>query len=288
MILIPSIIHTLVSSPKFMDPSYDTSSLLTAHSGAAFLPPSLSAKFRDKINVPSVGSGYGLSECTIAGLFSVVEGLLPDRIKLSPGSSGFLYPSMKARIVLTNGQDAGVNETGELWLYGTNIAMGYYNDEKATKDAFLPDGWLRTGDHFRVDENKNFFFSDRVKDTLKVSGMQVSPQEIEEFIFQGPATQDIVADVAVAGVMTAASSRTEDEKVPRAWVVMTPKGKKLGAKEVAKVVKKAVEEGLSRYKWLRGGVEVVSAIPKNPTGKVLKRQLVSEYDKKHKIHRTKL
>lgn len=79
---------------------------------------------------------------------------MPDSfpgLTISPDSVGLLGSGMEARIVRDNGTDAGVDEIGELWLKGGNIALGYYNDEQATKGVFLPDGWLRTGDKFRTD-----------------------------------------------------------------------------------------------------------------------------------------
>src|ERR1700761_1362689 len=92
--------------------------------------------------------------------------------------------------------------------------------------------------------------------------MQVSPKEIEDFIQQHASLSPLITDIAVAGVITSHSSRTNDEKVPRAWLVLSSEGKKLGKKEVEKRVKRAVEEGLSRYKSLRGGVGFVDSVSK--------------------------
>jgi acyl-CoA synthetase (AMP-forming)/AMP-acid ligase II len=106
-----------------------------------------------------------------------------------------------------------------------------------------------------------FSFSDRNKDTLKVSGMQVSPSELEAFLLSpSTAVSSLIIDVTVAGVSTSHSSRTEDELVPRAWVVPSMAGRALGEKQLRREVEKAVEEGMSKYKWLRGGVEVVDEV----------------------------
>ena len=129
-----------------------------------------------------------------------------------------------------------------------------------------------------------------IKDTLKVSGMQVSPMEIENTIFDHP--DKLVDDVTVAGI---SGGRTADERVPRAWVVLSPAGMQLGATEATRQIDRWVRERLSRYKWLRGGIAVVnevsvylwlsglvadlfSQIPKSSTGKVLRRQLVDRYE----------
>jgi long-subunit acyl-CoA synthetase (AMP-forming) len=72
-----------------------------------------------------------------------------------PGSVGILWPSMEARIVKDDGTEADYNETGELHVRGGSIALGYWRNEKATRDTFLSEGWLRTGDQFRADEHGN-------------------------------------------------------------------------------------------------------------------------------------
>jgi acyl-CoA synthetase (AMP-forming)/AMP-acid ligase II len=122
-----------------------------------------------------------------------------------------------------------------------------------------------------------FFFEDRIKDTLKISGMQVSPVEIENTMLEQP--DKLITDVSIAGV---SGGRTSDERIPRAWIVLSPAGAALGEKEVVTRLDAWVKERLSRYKWLRGGIGIVEAIPKLPTGKVLRRVLVEEYEKEVK------
>lgn len=105
--------------------------------------------------------GYGLSEITLAALGNPSPGVLGDRVKNVPGSVGILLPSVEARILREDGSDAGSNEPGELWLRSGAVALGYWNDEEATRNTFV-DGWLKTGDRFRVDGNA-FYFLDRIK-----------------------------------------------------------------------------------------------------------------------------
>jgi len=93
--------------------------------------------------------------------------------------------------------------------------------------------------------------------------MQVAPAEIEDTILSEPS--GIINDVAVAGVHLA-TARTSDDKSPRAWVVLTAKGKQLGSEKAKTAVEEWVKSNLSKYKWLRGGVEIVDDIPKSPTG----------------------
>jgi len=201
----------------------------------------------------------------------VRNGVLP--VNLPTEAVGVLMSGMESRLVRDDGTDTGPNEIGELWVRGANIALGYYNDEKATKETFTPDGWLKTGDRLKVDSNGIFFFEDRSKDTLKVSGNQVSPTEIEVVLRAHPDL--LITDVSVAGV---SGGRTSDEKVPRAWVVLSEEGQRRGEAKTIEVLIAWTEKNLSKHKWLRGGIEVVDEIPKTVTGKVLRRVLQDRYE----------
>ena len=90
---------------------------------------------------------------------------------------------------------------------------------------------------------------------MKVSGTQVSPTEIENTLLAYP--DKLVSDVTVAGV---SGGRTSDEKVPRAWVVLSEEGQRRGAKEVVQTLNAWIQKNLSKYKWLRGGIEVVDEV----------------------------
>jgi acyl-CoA synthetase (AMP-forming)/AMP-acid ligase II len=199
-------------------------------------------------------------------------------MKFDPAATGILVPGMEVRVIRDDGQEADFDEPGELWFKGDTISPGYWGNEKATKEAYTPDGWFKSGDMFRVSKEGLFYFADRAKDTLKVSGSQVSPFEIENVLMAHPAK--LIVDASVAGVQ--GHGRTSDEKVPRAWVVLTAKGKEVGAQETVRQLEAWSKENLSKYKWLRGGIEVVDEIPKTPTGKVLRRVLVERYEQKLK------
>ncbi|KAI8986104.1 acetyl-CoA synthetase-like protein [Trametes punicea] len=267
MSLTPPAILQLVNHPRIRQ--VDLSSLVVAGSGAAHLPPKLGQAFKQLLkNVESVGEGYGMSEVTV----SATRTAHAKFGGLKPGSAGILLPGMEAKIVKEDGTLAGPNEPGELWLAGENVAMGYWRNEEATKSTFV-DGWIHTGDRFRIDEDQHFFFVERAKDILKVSGAQVSPTEIENAMLAHPGK--LIIDVAVAGV---SGGRTSDEKVPRAWIVLSEEGKRRGEKEVIQELHTWIQKNLSKYKWLRGGIEVVDEIPKNPTGKVLRRILQDRYE----------
>ncbi|KAJ6553184.1 hypothetical protein B0H19DRAFT_1155868 [Mycena capillaripes] len=278
--LIPSAIHQLVNHPDTK--ATDLSSVVSVSSGAAYLPPELATQMKAFLKTNTdIGQGYGLSECTISALMSPIEGLL--NMGVPPlNATGILIPGVEARTVRDDGTDAPLGEVGELWLRGGNISPGYWNNPDASASTFV-DGWLRTGDQFLVDEKGYFFFADRGKDTLKVSGVQVSPKEIEDVLFAHP--EKLVSDVTVAGV---SGGRTKDEKVPRAWIVLSVTGQQQGAPAVIKSLEQWHQESLSKYKWLRGGIEVVKEIPKTPTGKVMRRVLQDEYERRAEKIRTKL
>ncbi|PFH48611.1 hypothetical protein AMATHDRAFT_149489 [Amanita thiersii Skay4041] len=270
--LIPSVVHQLVHHPKTA--KTDFSSVMMVGCGAAYLPVELGQRMAAIIPVEAnFAEGYGMSECSISAVTQPHPGTLGGRGKKVLGTTGILLPGMEARIVREDGSGADVDEVGELWLKGPNIALGYWNNEKANRETFV-DGWLHTGDRFRVDKDGYFFYADRAKDTLKVSGAQVSPVEIENVLLLHP--QRIIQDATVAGV---SGGRTSDEKVPRAWVVLSQSGKKMGAGAVVKELERWHQENLSRYKWLRGGIEVVKELPKNPTGKTLRRVLQDKYER---------
>ncbi|KAK0469990.1 uncharacterized protein EV420DRAFT_83800 [Desarmillaria tabescens] len=271
--LIPSVVHQIATHPKLN--KQDLKSVKTVGCGAAYLPKELADKFLTTLP-PDVEltEGYGMSEATIAALTLPASGSLGGRLKRIKGSSGVLLPGVEARLLRDDGTEADFNEVGELYIKSHNVSPGYWNNEKATQEAF-DDGWLRTGDKFTIDRDGYFFFADRAKDTLKVSGSQVSPVEIEDVLLAHP--EGLISDATVAGV---SGGRTSDEKVPRAWVVLSPAGKKKGSAEVIKALESWHQESLSKYKWLRGGIEIVKEIPKSPTGKTLRRILVDKYEKR--------
>ncbi|EKM79646.1 hypothetical protein AGABI1DRAFT_128792 [Agaricus bisporus var. burnettii JB137-S8] len=271
--MVPSMYHQIVNHPDFL--KTDLSTITISHSGAAHLPQEIATKFRNQTpNIVFFSDGYGMSETTVSAIVRPYPGTLNGRLEALQGSSGVLLPGMEARIVREDGSEAGFNEVGELWLKGGNVVLGYFDNVDATRETFI-DGWLRTGDHFKVNEQQYFFFADRRKDTLKISGSQVSPVEIEEVLLAHP--QKLVADVTVAGV---SGGRTSDEKVPHAWIVLTDNGRRLGPQNVIVELDKWHKENLSRYKWIRGGIEIVEEIPKSPTGKTLRRLLQDRYEQR--------
>ncbi|KAJ3484238.1 hypothetical protein NLI96_g5758 [Meripilus lineatus] len=269
--VVPSVLHKLVHSDALE--KTDLSSITNVLCGAAYLQPQLADKLKQYLKkTPQISEGYGLSEVTVSACLKPSPGVLGG-LQPVPGSCGILLPGMEARILREDGSDADVDEPGEIWLRGGNVALGYYNNEDETKGTFV-NGWLRTGDKVRADASGTLFFVERMKDTLKISGVQVSPTEIENVLLSQP--DKLVTDVCVAGVP---GVRSHDEKVPRAWVVLSEAGVRMGDATTVQRLDAWVKQNLSSYKWLRGGIEIVDEIPKLPTGKVLRRVLQKRHEK---------
>lgn len=277
--LIPSVVYQVLNHPNIE--KCDLSAVVSTTCGAAHLPPSMNEKLAGYLpSGTSVSEGYGMSEITITAMANAAYGQWDGHVDPVPGSAGILWAGVEARLVREDGTDAAVGEVGELYMRGGNTSLGYWDNEKATQETFV-DGWVRSGDLFRVDANGRFFFVERAKDTLKISGTQVSPAEIEDVLIAMPSK--VITDIAVAGVH--GHGRTSDETVPRAWITLSEKGKQLEATNPGAVIKQLDKwacANLSKFKWLRGGYEIVQEIPKSPTGKTLRRTLQEQYEKRRR------
>lgn len=167
------------------------------------------------------------------------------------------------KVVDENGKSLGPNQPGEICFKGDLIMKGYVNDMEATKNAIDKDGWLHTGDIGFYDTDKHFFIVDRLKELIKYNAYQVAPAEIEALLLSNPK----VKDCGVIGI--------PDEKageLPFAFVVKQP-GVKLTDKEIIQFV----ADNTSKVKWLRGGVKFIDEIPRNQTGKILRRKMREIY-----------
>lgn len=236
-----------------------TKSIRYVMSGAAPMGQSDAAKFNLIAPNASFFQGYGLTEASPVVLMSKMG-------STNYASVGNPPPDTEAKIVLLNDEQSwgvGPNITGELWVRGPQIMKGYHENDAATNDTITPDGWLKTGDIGHYDENLDFYITDRLKELIKVKGFQVPPAELEEILRSHPD----VADAAVIGVPC-----KRQGELPRAYVVS--KNPSITEKDIKDFVAKKVAE----YKRLEGGVEFVAAIPKNATGKILRRELKAIYD----------
>ena len=164
-----------------------------------------------------------------------------------------------------------LGQRGELWVRAPNIMKGYWRKPEATRATKTLDGWLKTGDIAYV-ENGKFFIVDRKKELIKVRGNQVAPAELEALLLEHPA----VADAAVIGALIGG------EELPRAYIV-----RQGGASVTERDIQRFMQEKTSRNKWLAGGVTFVDMIPKNPSGKIL-RKLLREQSKTEVGERARL
>ncbi|KIM78767.1 hypothetical protein PILCRDRAFT_75136, partial [Piloderma croceum F 1598] len=244
--IVPPIAVLLAKHPAV--DKYDVSSLNRWACGAAPLGNDLIDVVEKRTKIP-VRGGYGMTETTC--VISVAT-LGADK----PGSVGKLIPNMSAKLV-----------DGELFIKGPNIMKGYLRNPRADKETFTDDGWMRTGDVCWFDEGGNLFIVDRVKELIKFKGFQVPPAvELEDLLLQ----HADVEDAAVIGVY-------DDEQateLPRAYIVLSAGAK--GKKNVETAIAAWVSERVANHKRLRGGVGVIDAIPKSPSGKILRRLLRDE------------
>ncbi|MCW2951876.1 MAG: Long-chain-fatty-acid--CoA ligase [Conexibacter sp.] len=229
---------------------YDVSSLRLCVSGGSALPGEVLRGFEDAFGC-AILEGYGLSETSPVASFNH-----PDRDR-KVGSIGTPIAGVEMKVVGEDGADLGSGEVGEIVIRGRNVMKGYWQQPDATAAA-VRDGWLRTGDLAKVDEDGYFFIVDRKKDLIIRGGYNVYPREIEEVLYEHPA----VAEVAVVGLPDAELG----EEVGAA-VALKP-----GAVADAGELRAFVKERVAAYKYPRT-IWLVDELPKGPTGKILKREV---------------
>ena len=185
------------------------------------------------------------------------------------GSVGRFLPNHDAKLVDDEGRDiTDYDVAGELCVRGPLIVKGYFNNSEANQLAWDTDKYFHTGDiAMRRRENGLWYIVDRKKELIKVRGFQVAPAELEGVLLSHPG----ISDAAVIGITAGgakASAGEQGTELPRAYLVLKP-GSRIGETEVQAYMK----ERLAGYKQLVGGVKFVDAIPKNASGKILKKDL---------------
>jgi acyl-CoA synthetase (AMP-forming)/AMP-acid ligase II len=200
-----------------------------------------------------VRQGYGMTESS-----GISHGVVDDLAGQHPGSIGTALPNTEWRIVdIATGAELAPGQPGELCVRGPQVMKGYLNQPEATAQTIDPDGWLHSGDIAVVGDDGQLRIVDRVKELIKYKGYQVAPAELEGVLLTHPA----IVDAAVIPLPD-----VEAGEVPKCFVVA--RGPLTPADVLAFVAAR-----VAPYKKLRA-VEIVDAIPKSPSGKILRRTLI--------------
>jgi acyl-CoA synthetase (AMP-forming)/AMP-acid ligase II len=250
--VVPPIVLALAKHPVVA--RYDLHALLSINSGAAPLDANVEQACGDRLKC-FVAQGYGLTETS-----PVVSTTPVDPLKRRGGSAGLLIPNTECKVMdPASGAELGPGGQGEVWIRGPQVMTGYLNNPEATAAMLDAQGWLHTGDIGSVDADGYLHVVDRLKELIKYKGYQVAPAELEGLLLTHPA----VADAAVIPCPD-----PEAGEVPKALVVL--KGAVTPDELMA-----FVNQQVAPYKKIRQ-LDVVSQIPKSPSGKILRRVLVEQ------------
>jgi fatty-acyl-CoA synthase len=252
--MVPVMLQRVLELPEEVRSKYDTSSLRTVPVSGSALPGDLALKFMDEFG-DVIYNLYGSTEVAWATIAT------PADLRAAPGTAGKPPLGTTLRIFDENGGEVPTGETGRIFVANDMLFEGYTGG--GSKDMI--DGLMSSGDVGHVDEQGRLFVEGRDDDMIVSGGENVFPQEVEDLISR----QNGVDEVAVIGV--------DDEKFGqrlKAYVV-----KKKGAKVTEESIQSAVKSNLARYKVPRE-VEFIKELPRNATGKVLKRELKEMHEEK--------
>ena len=251
---VPTMYAAMLHYPE-ADPA-KTATLRVCISGGASLPVEILRGFEEKFGCVIL-EGYGLSETSPVASFN-----LPDRVR-KPGSIGVPVEGVQMRLVDDQGQTVPDGEIGEIAIRGHNVMKGYWGKPEATAEVMTGEGeagggWFRTGDMARVDSDGYYYIVDRKKDLIIRGGYNVYPREIEEVLHEHPA----VAEVAVIGM-----PHPELGEEVGAAVALKP-----GETATPEELRAFARDKVAAYKYPRR-IWLVDALPKGPTGKILRREV---------------
>jgi long-chain acyl-CoA synthetase len=231
---------------------YNLESVRYYFSAAAPMPVEVAVMWQEQYGFV-IHEGYGLTETSPFASFN-------SDLKYKLGSIGTPIENVEMQIVDAEGHQVQLGELGEIVIKGPNVMLGYWNRPWETAQV-IKDGWFYTGDVGRMDEEGYFYIVDRLKDMINMSGFKVYPTEVENVIYQHPA----VAECAVYGVTDPVKC-----EIVRANIVL-----KYGHTITESQIIDFCHKRMAAYKIPRA-IEFVDSIPKNPTGKVLKKILRTE------------
>ncbi|XVE56253.1 hypothetical protein DITRI_Ditri03aG0223600 [Diplodiscus trichospermus] len=253
--VVPPILQELVKGADQIRKKYDLSSLQYILCGGAPLSKEVINRFLEKFPTVDIRQGYALTETT--GFGASMHS--PEECR-KYGAVGLLSASLEAKIVdPATGVSLEVNQTGELWLRGPSIMKGYHNNAEATASTIDSEGWLKTGDLCYIDDDGYLFIVDRLKELIKYKAYQVPPAELEALLLSH-------LEISDAAVIPFPDEETG--QYPMAYVV-----RKTGSNISETAIMDFVARQVAPYKRIRK-VAFVTSIPKNPSGKILRRVLM--------------
>ncbi|HSV02926.1 MAG TPA: long-chain-fatty-acid--CoA ligase [Phenylobacterium sp.] len=253
--LVPAMINMLLQAPEIA--TADLSSLKTIAYGASPIGEAVLAQAKARFGCGFI-QFYGMTESTGAGTYLPPAAHEGELLR----SCGKPWPTIEVKILRDDGSNAEVGEIGEIAMRCELVMAGYWNRPEATAETVTPQGWLRTGDAGYRDAEGYFFVHDRVKDMIVSGGENVYPAEVENAIMGAPG----VADVAVIGV--------PDERwgeAVKAIVVPAP-----GARPEPEAIIAWARARIAGFKAPKS-VDFIEALPRNASGKVLRRELRKPY-----------
>ena len=246
--MVPSMYNMLLRLPE--SETAKLKSLRYCVAGGAAMPVEIMKQFEERFGV-LIYEGDGPTECSPVTSVNPIDGLR------KPGSIGLTVPDVEMTILDDDGKEIARGEIGELCVRGPNIMKGYWNQPEETAATFFED-WLRTGDLGYQDKDDYFFIVDRKKDMIIVNGMNVYPRVVEEILYQF----EPIREAAVVGE----PSELHGE-IPVAFVSL-----KEGHRSDVATIRTYCRDHLGRHEVPRK-VEFMDELPKNATGKILKREL---------------
>ncbi len=259
VIMVPTVMQLFIASPEASQADYSSVEHLVYGGSPISETVMVGAQ---KVFGAQLSQSYGLTET-----IGVTTFLRPDDHVVGPDSklrsAGRAVPGLEVKIVDPDtGKDCPTGEVGEVVTRGPGVTQAYWRNPEATAEAFWPDGWFRTGDAGYMDADGYVFLKDRIKDLLMSGGENIYPAEVENAIMAHPD----VAEVAVIGAPSEKWGET-----PIAIVVPKPGATIEEAELIA-----FTRERLAHYKCPTS-VALVTELPRNPSGKVLKRELRAPY-----------
>ncbi len=252
---VPTIAWQIIEHPRLSE--FDLSSLETISYGGAPSAPELVRRLKEMLPQLKPGQGWGMTETSATAVSNYAEDY-----ELRPTSCGVSAPSGEAKIVGSSGETLPSGEVGELWYRGPIVVRGYWGKPEATAETFV-DGWIKTGDLARMDEEAFIYIVDRAKDMLIRGGENIYCVEVENALYDHPA----VMDAAVVGI----PHLTLGEE-PGAIVHLKP-----GRAATEKELREHVAKTLAAFKVPVKIVLWPENLPRNANGKIVKKELKSVF-----------